>query len=250
MTTTDWMVVGGALVGGLIIGIVASRVVNAFIGSEKRPPAIRNAAGPMAKLVLWAGIVTDMAIALGVVSPGALDKLPQDLIDYIPRIISAAIVIIVANVATSFATAAVAPALGRMAPNVQRQILSVIRITIVSLAVLLAVRQLGFDTTVINLAVAAIFFGVSGALMLLVALGGRDVAVEVASTRVLRRILNQGDPVRLSDMAGTVAAVHPTTIEIVADTGETLMVPSSRFVNGSFSLLRAEPPTERRQGQQ
>ena len=246
MTTTDWIIVAAAIVGGIVIGGIASRIVNAIIGAESRPQPVRDAAGPLASLVLWAGIVAGLITALGVVSPSALDQLPKDLIDFIPRVISAAIVVIVANVGSSFAQTAIAPALGRMPSTVQRQILSAVRITILSLAVLLSIRQLGFDTTVINLGVAAIFFGVAGALMLLVALGGREVAVEVASTRVLRRLVRPGDQISVDELSGTVVAVHPTTIEVTADTGDTLLVPSSRFVSGTFSIIRADddPPTE------
>ena len=241
MTTTDWIVVAVAIVGGIVIGAVASRIVNNIVGSTSRPEPVRNAAGPLASLVLWAGIVTGLIVALGVVSPSALDQLPRDVVSFIPRVISAAIVVIVANVGASFAQTAIAPALGRMPSSAQRQILNGVRITILSLAVLLAVRQLGFDTTVINIGVAAILFGASGAMMLLIGLGGRDVAEEVASTRVLRRLVNPGDQVHLEDVQGRVLAVHPTTVEIASDGGEILLVPSSRFVTGTFSIVRAEP---------
>ncbi len=247
MTTTDWHVVAVAIVGGILIGTIASRVVNSIIGSESRPDPVRNAAGPLSSLVLWAGIVVGLIVALGVVSPSALDQLPKDLINFVPRVISAAIVIIVANVGSSFAQTALAPALGRMPSSVQRQILSAVRISILTLATLLAVRQLGFDTTVINIGVAAVLFGAAGAVMLLIGLGGRDVAEEVASTRVLRRLLNPGDQVQLDDVRGQVLAVHSTTVEIASDAGETLLVPSSRFVTGTFSIVRADPkqaPTE------
>ena len=245
MTTSDWIFVAVAVAGGIVVGIIASRIVNAIVGAAARPEPVRNAAGPLASLALWAGIVIGLVLALGVVSPSALDQLPLDVIDYIPRIISAAIVLIVANVVSSFAQAALAPALGRMSTTVQRQILNAVRFTIVGLAVLLAVRQLGFDTTVINLGVAAIFFGLSGALMLLVALGGRDVATEVASSRVMRRLLREGDGVELDSLVGTVVAVHPPSVEIATGDGRTTtLVPSSRFVNGTFSITRTEASTD------
>lgn len=244
MTTSDWIVVAVAIIGGIAIGVIGARIVSAVVGAESRPQPLRDAAAPLSSLVLWAGIVAGLITALGVVSPSALDQLPKDVIDFVPRVISAAIVVIVANVGSSFAQTALAPALGRMSSTVQRQILSAVRITILSLAVLLSVRQLGFDTTVINLGVAAIFFGVAGAMMLLVALGGRDIAVEVASTRVLRRLVHPGDHIEMSegDLAGTVVSVHPTTIEITTDEGDTMLVPSSRFVTSTFSIVRAEVP--------
>ncbi|MEL7158686.1 MAG: hypothetical protein AAFN30_19115 [Actinomycetota bacterium] len=241
MSLNDWIFVAVAIVGGIVVGAVAARIVRGIVGAASRPEPIRNAAGPLASLALWAGVVAGLMLALGVVSPSALDQLPRDLIEFIPRVISAAIVVIIANVASSFAQAAVAPAIGRMPSNVQRQILSGIRLTILSLAILLAVRQLGFDTTVINLGVAAIFFGLAGALMLLVSLGGRHVAEEVASTRILRRLLDAGDRVELDDIAGTVVSLHPTAVEITVDgTAETVMVPSSRFLSDTFRISRAE----------
>lgn len=241
MTTTDWIMVAAFIVGGIVVGIIAARIVGAVIGSESRPKPVQDAAGPLSSLVLWAGIVTGLIGGLGIVSPSALDQLPKDLIDFIPRVISAAIVVIVANVGSSFAQTALVPALARMPATVQRQILSALRISILSLAVLLAIRQLGFDTTVINLGVAAIFFGVAGALMLLVALGGRGVATEVASTRVLRRLVNPGDQITLDALEGTVVAVHPTSIEVSTEGDQTVLVPSSRFVSETFAIIRAEP---------
>jgi len=179
-------------------------------------------------------------VALGVISPASLDQMPKDLIQFVPRLLAAGIIIIVSNVLSSFATTALGPALGRMPASVQRQVLRAVRGLIVGLASLLAIRQVGFDTTVINLGVAAIFFSVAGALMLLVALGGREVAKEVASTRVMRRLFNPGDHVSIGESEGRVVAVHPTAIELETSQGRTLLVPSSRFVGESVTIHRAE----------
>lgn len=248
MTPTEWITVAVAIAGGIAVGVIASRVVLAVIGSSTRPEPIREAAPAMASLALWAGIVVGLVIALGVVSPEALDQLPQDIVAFIPRLLAAAIIVIVANVLAAFATAALGPALGRLPARAQVQVLAVVRITILGLAALLAVRQLGFDTTVINLAVAAVFFGAAGALMLLVALGGRHVATEVASTRVARRLVRTGDRVDLGgDLEGTVVAVHPTAVELVTTAGRTLLVPSSRLIQDVVTVERADSDRARRE---
>ena len=240
MTTTDWIIVAGAIVGGFAVGAVASRIVSAVVGAPSRPEPIRNVAGALASLAMSVCVVIGLIIALGVVSPSALEQLPRDLIDFVPRLLAAGIIVIVANVLSSFATTALAPALGRMPASVQRSVLRAVRIVIITLAVLLAVRQIGFDTTVINLGVAAIFFGVAGALMLLVALGGREVATEVASTRVLRRLFREGDHIRIADVEGRVLSVHPTAVELQTSTGRTVLVPSSRFVSETITIRRAD----------
>lgn len=240
MTTTEWIIVAAAIVGGILIGIIASRIVATIVGGPNRPEPIRQAAPALASLAMWAFVVIGLITALGVISPPALDQLPRDVIDFIPRLLSAAIIVIVANVLSSFASAALAPALARMPAGVQRQTQSIVRTTILALAILLAVRQLGFDTTVINLGVAAIFFGVAGALMLLVALGGRHVASEVASTRVLRRLFDEGDTVTVDSIVGTVISVHPTAVELDTADGQRILVPSSRFMEDNVTIQRID----------
>jgi small-conductance mechanosensitive channel len=247
MTTTEWIAVAAAVLGGFAVGVLGSRLLTSIIDRPSRPDPIRRAAPALASLVFSIGVVVGLIVALGIVSPSALEQMPKDIVAYIPRVLSAAIIVIAANVLSAFAQAALAPALGRLGPAVQRQTLSAVRITIMTLAVLLAVRQLGFDTTVINLGVAAIFFGLAGALMLLVALGGRRVASEVASTRILRKLFREGDTIQVDTIRGTVVAVHPTAVELDTVDGKRVLVPSSRFVADTVTIerLKADPaPTE------
>lgn len=249
MTTTDWITVAGSIAGGIVIGLIAARIVTMVVGAASRPEPIRNAARPLASLAFWTATAIGLVIALGTGAPNALSQLPQDVVDYLPRVMSAAIVLIVANVAASFAQAALAPVVGRMSAGTQRRVLNGVRTAIIGLAVLLAVRQLGFDTTVINIAVAAALFGLAGALMLLIALGGRDVAVEVASTRVIQRLIKSGDRIRIdvpggpnalsTTISGKVVALHPTAVELETLDGETVLVPASRFVAEAFTVDRA-----------
>ena len=240
MTTTDWIIVAGAIVGGIALGTIASRIVAAILGAESRPAPLRAAAGAIASLAMSVFLIIGLVVALGVISPAALEQLPKDVIAFVPKLLSAAIIVIAANVLSSFAVAAIGPSMGRMPAAVQRRTLGIVKAAILGLGILLAIGQVGVDTTVINLAMAAIFFGLAGALMLLVALGGRTVAEEVASTRVLRRMFKEGDRVSLDSLNGTIVSVHPTAIELQMLSGETLLVPSSRFMSGTISIDRAE----------
>ncbi|MGH1491287.1 MAG: mechanosensitive ion channel domain-containing protein [Acidimicrobiales bacterium] len=237
---SDWILVIAALFGGLIVGLVASRIVYAVIGSPKRPEAIQNVAKPLASLALSVGIVLGLVVALGIVQPDSLDKLKTDAIDFIPKLMTAAIIIIAANVLSSFATTAMSQALGRLPLQTQRQANSLVKGAIVTLAALLAVSQLGINTDVVNLGVAAVFFGIAASLTLLVGLGGNGVAREVAATRALKRLISQGDTVEVGGSRGVVLAIHPTAVELSKSSGETMLIPSSRFVRQSITVERVE----------
>ncbi len=240
----DWILVIIAIAAGLIVGLLASRIVHAVIGSPNRPKQIQQAARPLASLALAVGIVGGLVAALGVIRPSALDQLTKDAINLVPKLMTAAIIVIAANVASAFATTALAPALGRMSTQLQRQILTAVKATIVALAALLAIGQLGVDTEVINLGVAAIFFGIAASLTLLIGLGGNGVARQVASGRALRRMVAEGDRVKVGDLEGEVLAIHPTAIEISGGSEGTVLVPSSHFIDNTVTIDRAEPEVD------
>lgn len=238
----EWLQVLVAIIGGVVVGLIASRVVYAIIGSAKRPEPIQNVARPLASLAMSFGIVLGLVVALGIIQPDSLDQLRDDAIAFIPKVMTAAIIIIVANVLSSFATTALSQTTGRLPLQTQRLANNIVKGTIVALATLLAVSQLGINTDVVNLGVAAVFFGVAASLTLLIGLGGHGVAREVASTRAIKRLVNQGDTVTVGNNRGVVIAIHPTAIELSTSGGETTLIPSSHLVGESMSIERADEP--------
>lgn len=228
----EWISAAIAVGAGLIIGSIASRFTRNQMAKSK-VEALRESASAIGGLVFSSLIIAGLLVALGFVSPDDLDQLPSDLIAFLPKAISAAIVAIGGNIAGTFAQAAVAKAVAgsgaasRFAP-------AIVRFAILGAAMILAAAQLGVDTTVINIAVAALLFGVAASLALLTGLGGRTVAGEVAAGRVWRRSLESGDRISAQGVAGVdvdgiVVDIHPTAVEVRAGDA-TLFVPNSKLM--------------------
>ncbi len=242
MSTNEWIAVAAALVGGLVVGLVLSRVAHMLLGRPTRPAPIQQAAGPVGSIGFSVGVVGGLLVALGIVQPDAVDQLTTDAVGFIPKALTAAIIVIVANVLSSFATAALGTALARASSHVQTQAIRFTRVAILVMAVLLAVPTLGIDTTVVNLGVAALFFAAAASFTLLVGLGGRSVAEGVASTRAVRRLIRVGDAIELSGgdpISGEVVTVHPTTVEVETASGDVVLVPSARFLAETLTVVRA-----------
>lgn len=238
----DWIAAGIAIAGGVVIGAIASRVVRSVLGRSS-VPAVRDSSAPLAGLVFSAGFVVGLLVALGFVSPDDLDQLGSDAIAFLPDAIAALIIVVGGNVAATFASAAVAKALtgsgaaARFAPVI-------VKIAIVAGAAIIGAGQLGADTAVVNIAVAALLFGLSGSLVLLTGFGGRQVAGEIAAGRAWRRSLEPGDRVRADGVAGTsiagiVVEVHPTAVEI-DDGGTRVFVPNSKLLD---AVVERERPS-------
>jgi hypothetical protein len=246
----EWIAAAIAVGGGLIVGSIASRIARTQL-SKSNVQALRESASPLGGLVFSALVIAGLLVALGFVSPDDLDRLPSDLIDFLPKAISAAIFAIGGNIAGTFAHTAVAKAVAGSGAA-ERCAPTVVRLAIVAGALILAAAQLGVDTTVINIAVAALLFGVAASLALLTGLGGRQVAGEVAAGRVWRRSLEPGDRIRAQgvagvDVDGVVVDIHPTAIEVdVADAGgATLFVPNTKLMETVVERTRSPHPPER-----
>ncbi len=241
MTTNDWIAVAIAIGGGFVVGIVLSRIVAMTLGKPSRPEPLRDAVGPLSSLAFSFGIVGGLLVALGIIQPDAVTQLRNDAVSFIPKVLTAAIIVILANVLSSFVVAGLGKALARASTTVQRQATGAARGLILVMAVLLAVGTLGVDTTVVNLGVAATFFAVAASFTLLVGLGGRTVASEVASTRAVRRLVRVGDVITIGSgtdrVTGPVVAMHPTAAEVQVGAGSVL-IPSSSLLSAKLQVVR------------
>ena len=228
----EWISAGIAIGVGVVVGAIAARIVRNML-ARSSVTAVRSAAAPMATLVLSACFIVGLAVALGFVRPESLDTIPDDLVDFVPRALAAAIVLIGGNVAASVGRSATQRAI--RGTSAERIAPSAVRWSIMAFAFILAAAQLGVDTTIINIAAAALLFGAALAMALLVGLGGRDVAGQVAAGRASRSTLATGDRIKVAGVAGVeidgvVVEVHPTAVEIDAG-GRTVLVPNSHLLD-------------------
>ena len=234
----DWVWAGAAILGGFVCGSILSRVVRQTL--EKRRGRLEQLAPAAASLSFSLALVIALLVALGFVQPDSLEKLRDDTIDYLPRAMSALIVVILGGVVGTIISTGARESIGRTMGRLGEQIPTVLKGVITAFSVILAASQLGIDTTVINIVVAAAVFGLALAFALVVGFGSRPVATEIASGRALRRLVRPGDIVTSNTIGGKIVAMHPTAIELEVD-GAITLVPNTEFSDSSF---RIEHPNE------
>lgn len=231
----DWLWATAAIVGGFAVGTAASKIARRQF--ETRRQALAQLAPAAASLTFSLVFVVGLLVALGFVQPDSLTKLRDDTIDYLPRALSAIIVVILGSVLGTIVSTAVRESIGRSMGRLGQQLPTAIKGIVTTFSVILAASQLGIDTTVINIVVASAVFALGLAFALVVGLGSRPVATEIASGRALRRLLAVGDTVTNAALSGTVTAMHPTAVEIESD-GHTLLIPNSELADSSFQIMR------------
>lgn len=238
----EWIIAAIAAGAGIVIGAVAARIVrNSLMRSSRE--AIRSAAPPVASLVFSTGVIIGLVVALGIVHPESLETIPTDLVEFLPRVLAAAIVVIGGNVVGTLARTATQRAV-KGTGAAERFAPGAVRATVLAFSAILGAAQLGVDTTIINIAAAALLFGTAATMALLVGLGGRAVAGEIAAGRAWRNSLAVGDRVRArglpgGEIDGVVVEIRPTAIELDC-AGRSLLVPNSQLLDVVVERERGE----------
>jgi small-conductance mechanosensitive channel len=201
---------------------------------------VSASAAPVASVLFSVIFIVGLVVALGFVHPDSLETIPEDLFEFLPRLLAAVIVLIGGNIFATLARTATDKALRGTAAH--RFGPALVRWTILSFTAILAAAQLGVDTTIINIAAAALLFGLAAAMALLVGLGGRGVAAEVAAGRAWRTTLAVGDRIAAADVGGAaidgvVVEIHPTMIELDVD-GRSVLVPNSQLLDVVVERIR------------
>lgn len=240
MNDPNWIGAAIAVAAGLVVGSILARIVRGLLSRERQPEAVREAAGAIASVFFAAAVIIGLITALGFVDDTAVDDLPNDFIDYVPRALSAAIVLIVANIAATFIVAALERSLGHVSPAVRRRVPPLVRGAILFMGALIAANQLGIDTQILTIAAAALFFGVALTAALVAYSGSGPVASEVAASRALRRVLNVGDGVDTEIVTGTIIDLHTVKAEVETADGRRVLVPYSALLEAVVGITRAD----------
>ncbi len=231
-----WVVAGIVVGAGLLIGSILGPIVRKFLAKEKSPEALRELAPVIGSFVFWLCVSFGLILGLGSASPGSLDPIPTKLVTYFPKVMVAGLLIIAGKVAGSIVGLAVGKAIIKATGENKPQVGRLVQSVFVGFAAVIAVGQLGVDTAIINMVIAAMLGTVALGAALLIGFGGRDVSRQLAAGRYLRRVVKVGDTLTLGDVHGKVVAVWSVTIEIQDADGSHIHVPHAAALEGMLRL--------------
>jgi hypothetical protein len=234
-----WLGAAIAIAAGIVVGQVLGRIVRRLLSNERQPPAIREVAPSIGGFVLGICVAAGCITAVGIIDPDQLATMPRGLVNYFPKVIVAGAMVLIGKIAASIVGMIVGRSVQTAAGQPNQAIVKVVKGIVLGAAAILAVAQLGIDTTIVNLAVAALLFSTGATLTLLTSFGGRDVARNVAAARYIRRVLPVGAELT-SPVNGTVVKVHPASVEVQRADGVTVHLPAAELLGRP---LEFRPPT-------
>ncbi len=232
-----WIWATGAVVVGLLSGVVGAALVRRIIlnGREDRPE-IHDASKATSTFIFLFFVALGGVVAIGFADSTSLEPLPVEIIRKSPRILAAGLILIAGRAIAFAFGGVVSSAFAGSTARVRVQLFTSGRFLIYAVSGVLALSQLGVDTTILTIIAAAVLFGVAGAFALLVGFGGRTLGGELAAGRYLHRLVTVGDVIEIDDVIGTVEALHPASVELVDADGSRVHVPNTQLTSSAIRI--------------
>ena len=190
----------------------------------------------IARLVFWASTAIGLVLAIAVIDEAALEELGQRLDDNLPSYLIAFLTVI-AGYAVSVVVAAMVGQSARKATGIrQRGLERALQAAILATAIVVALTELGVESSMLIVLLIVVVGTPALAVAMLSALGGREVAMQLAAGRALRHQLRAGRHVVCGDVTGRIVVVHATAVELEDDDGTRHHLPNRTLLDRGFSI--------------
>jgi small-conductance mechanosensitive channel len=234
-----WGIVAGLIVLAIFLPPLLGKIVRRTLAKPSRSEKEKTLAEPAARFTTTIALVVLLLAVLGVASPASLAPFPTQIVAFIPRLLITVLLLLIGSTVATFVANGVGVAMTKSMGSPQPAIVRLVRAVVVIFVSILAVSQLGIDTTIVDTLTSAAIYASIGSIALLSVLGGRGIASELAAGRYMRRIVAPGDHVECALGSGTVTAIHGATLELDAGDGKALHIPHAAVMSSAITVKKA-----------
>jgi small-conductance mechanosensitive channel len=195
----------------------------------------RMASQVVSRIVFWIVFLFFAALAGDVLGLAAASNWLGVLIGYLPSVLAAFLIVVAGLVLSNLARDALAAGFesagmsGRIPGRIGRY-------TILLLAAVVALDQMGIDSTLLILAVGIVLAAILGSAALAVGLGARTEAANVIALYYLSRSYSVGQTVRIGETEGRIAELRANGVVLETADGQVL-VPAKEFSERASRLV-------------
>lgn len=245
----------GLVVLGYLVGRLLARLTRRFLAafSERLIGVVGRRAGTPAehrrleeasltvtgRIVFWVVFLLFLAAATSVVGSSVVDSWLDALALYLPRVLGAAAVLLLGVIAGHILRVIVLSAGTRAGRAYARPLAKAAQVSVVLVAAVVAIEELGIQTTFLVVLTAIILAAVLGAAALAFGLGARDTVADLVAGHYLSRSYRVGHVVRVGALEGRIVDILPTAVILHTSDGRAL-VPARRFTAEVSILVLGE----------
>jgi hypothetical protein len=233
-----WIYAIVAVVGGVLAGVIAGAWVRRWLSRPERRHALAAVAGPTSVFVFWLATATGVLVALAASTPSTLRPIPREIIDWLPDVLAAGLVLLAGYAIAIGTSASIARGFEQATGTRSRLAERTLRGLIIAGSIVLALGQLGVETTILIVLTAGAVLAFALSAALLTGLGGRDVARSIAAGRVLQPKLRIGQVHDIDGESLSVVELGAATVTFESDNGDRQIIAYALLLDRPIRLQR------------
>ena len=198
------------------------------MGIRRSVPAI------VGTIMFWLLMCVFVTTAFNILGLQKLSDAMGNVVDYIPNLLVATVVIVVGLLVASFLRGVVATSADRVGLSYAEHLANGCYYTLALLTFILTLKHLGIEFQLLNYMILLVCAGLALGFGLALGLGGRDVMAGILAGYYLRQRLASGDSVEVAGLQGTVREVGPVATIIESDEHGLInrhTVPNTKMLN-------------------
>lgn len=241
MPDNHWLIAAIAVGAGLSVGAVGGAWLRRSLQKKANRTVIREIAAPASLFLFWLATATGVIIATATLSPDTLRPLPSQILNWLPNVLAAGLVLLVGYAIAGAASRSIARAFERATGNRSRLAERSLRTAVIASSTVLALGQLGVETTILIVLTAGVVLAAALTTALLAGLGGRTVAQSIAAGRALSPHLQEGQQIRLGTDTYTIVELRPATAVLQSNAHEQLVITYTTLLDTPFHTPAPHP---------
>lgn len=188
-------------------------------------------------IVYFTALLFFVAAAIEALGLPAISNVLSLMTAYLPRVLAAALIVFVGLWVGDFVNTLLQTASGAMQVSYAPAVGRGLQILIGIVFLIIAVGQLGIDSSVLVITLAIVFSSTFGAAALAFGLGARTTVSNIIAARYVRRQYRAGDTIHIGNLQGTVTEITDTAVMLESTEGS-IMVPAVRFAEDASLLVK------------
>jgi hypothetical protein len=194
----------------------------------------RNVPAIIGTIVFWLLLCVFLMAAFNILNLTPLSTAMAQVVNYIPKLIVATVVVVVGLLAATFLRGLVATSADRVGITYAQHLASAAYYVLAGVTFIAALNTLDIQFALLEKLILIAFGGLAVGFGLSFGLGGRDVMAGILAGYYVRQRMQAGDHVTVAGMEGTVREVGPVATIIETDEDGLLnrhSVPNTRMLN-------------------
>jgi small-conductance mechanosensitive channel len=235
----------------LVVGYVAARLIGQAIGKLSEKIGLetaaersglaqsmqhmgikRNVPAIVGSIVFWLLMCVFVMAGFNILGLEKLSLAMQSLVDYIPKVLVATVVVVIGLLVASFLRGLVATSADRVGISYAGPLASACYYVLAVLTFSAAFSQLGIAFALLDNLIMIAFGGLAVGFGLSFGLGGRDVMAGILAGYYLRQRFQTGDLVTVAGLEGRVREVGP--VATIVETEENGLLHRHSIPNGKM----------------